>query len=92
MSIVRLIAQLNDPSERERVRTLLEDNGIPVFQQRGIRAEPAVDLGRLIEVEIEVTTELGVDVSVVDVVSVTLWSEVAPRIRCSRKVVEDFTK
>jgi len=41
VSIVRLIAQLNDPSERERVRTLLEDNGIPDFQQRGYRAPGA---------------------------------------------------
>jgi len=34
---MRLIAQINDPDERGRVRTLLEDNGIPVFQQQGYR-------------------------------------------------------
>ena len=34
---MRLIAQINDPEERGRVRTLLEDNGIPVFQQQGYR-------------------------------------------------------
>ncbi len=35
---MRLIAQTNDAGERERVRALLEDNGIPVFQQQGYRA------------------------------------------------------
>jgi hypothetical protein len=34
---MRLIALINDPDARGRVRTLLEDNGIPVFQQQGSR-------------------------------------------------------
>lgn len=65
---------------------------ISILEQGGVTASASLDSWRVINSEVQMAVKFGVDVPIVDVIGITIVSQIVAGVGCRRVVIKDLSK